>query len=240
MRELVAAGYLLVFPQARPAWADPRLHPDSVLSLSEELCPRFPLPQALAWVRGTPQDRDAYFAAIGIPHERRDEATQWVTAAFETVFGWPGVFYTLAGAVAARASFGLHPRIIGAGLPAAHAARFVEAAAPPPPEPGYGPNGASGFYQVAREHRPLEAGGELLGYELLNVHAGQLNDSWIVNGLDRHCAETLGIATNAHGLLPDLAAAEACLGEITRDGVGAEPGPWVAVGVVGYDGMGRV
>lgn len=233
MERVVAAGYLLVFPQPRPAWADARWQPAEITSLSEELCPRFPLPQALAWVRGL-QDRRAYFRALGIPEERHAEATEWATAAFETVFGWPGVFYSLAGALAARATFDLPVRILGAGLPAANAARFVEAAAPPQQQPGYAPNGASGFYQVARENRPLEAGGEMLGYELLNVHAGQFNDSWIVNGLDRHCAEQLGIAPNARGLLPDIAAAEACLAEIMRDASGAEPGPWFAVALVAY------
>lgn len=231
---LISAGYLLVEPQPRPAWADPRLQPDTILSLSEELCPRFPLPQALAWVQGTPQDRAAYYAALGLSAERHAEATQWATAAFESVFGWPGVFYSLAGAIAARASFGLPMRAIGAGLPAALVDAFLAAAAPPPPEPGYGPNGASGFYQTAQSRRPLEDGGALLGFELLNVHAGQFNDSWIVNGLDRHCADKLGITTNAHGLLPDLPAALACRNEIERPEVGAEPGPWVPVGVVAY------
>lgn len=233
---LVSAGYVLVFAQPRPAWADPRLQPDSIVSLSEELCPRFPLPQALAWVSGTPQDRAAYYAAIGIPAARADEVTTWATASFETVFGWPGVFYSFAGAVAARASFGFDAQLLGVGLPSAHAARFVAAATPPPAEPGYAPNGASGFYQVAQRHERLEPGGAVLGYELLNVHAGQPNDSWIVNGLDRHCFETLGVATNDRGLLPDVAATERCLAEITRAGVGAEPGPWFAFGLVRYAG----
>lgn len=231
---LVAAGYLLVMPQPRPVWADARLQPDMIFSLSEELCPRFPLPQALAWVQVTPQDRSDYYAALGLQAERHTEATQWATAAFETVFGWPGVFYSLAGAVAARATFGLQARAVGVGLPAALASEFIAATAPPPPQSGYGPNGASGFYQTAQSRRPLETGGALLGFELLNVHAGQLNDSWIANGLDRHCADKLGIKTNVHGLLPDLAAALDCLDEIDRAEVGAEPGPWFPVGLVEY------
>jgi hypothetical protein len=95
--------------------------------------------------------------------------------------------------------------------------------------------GSSGYYDSASESRPLAAGGQLLGFELLVYDFGQIVHSWLCNGLERHCAAALGVRPAAYGLLPDLEAAEGCYAEISKDSVGKEPGMWLPWALVGYD-----
>jgi hypothetical protein len=70
------------------------------------------------------------------------------------------------------------------------------------------------------------------------VELGGLSHSWICNGLESHCAEQLNIRPNVAGLIEDLAEAERCCQEISRDEVGAEPGLWLPVALVVYDDNG--
>lgn len=235
--EEVAAGYLLVRPVPRPVYASASLLPDELLSASDCICPRFPDPSAIDWVAAAEEARIEALDAVGLPAERRREARDWATARFGVDFGWPGVFDTAAAAAEVRERFfgpasGL--RLLGLGLPRRHLDAFIAEATPPPPEPGFSPQGESGYLHGAKARQPLAAGGQRLGFELLDVEAGQLGCSWLCNGLESHCAAALGVRPNARGLVDDPESAERCRGEIAREEIGAEPGLWLPWLLVEY------
>jgi hypothetical protein len=61
-----------------------------------------------------------------------------------------------------------------------------------------------------------------------------LEDSWLCNGLEQHCALKLQIQPSANGLLSSAEEAMRCCAEIDRDQVGAEPGSWYPILLVEY------
>jgi hypothetical protein len=76
--------------------------------------------------------------------------------------------------------------------------------------------------------------GRLLGFELLNLEDGLVLHTWLCNKLETHCANALGIRPNAAGCIETLEDAQRCREEISREEVGAEPGPWLPFALVEY------
>jgi hypothetical protein len=234
---MIGAGYLLIRRAPRNDWQSAELLPDQILSASPDVSQHFPGDYALAWVALDEAYQRKQFERMGLPKARRASVTAWATENFGQVFGWPGVFYDLPDAFAARYRFladiqGVH--LVGLGLPEHYLEQFLDASRPPAPEPGYAPMGASGQYEIASERQPLAAGGQLLGFELLNFDCGQISHSWLCNGLEKHCFQALGVRPATHGLLPDLDTAERCYAEISQESVGKEPGLWLPWALVGY------
>jgi hypothetical protein len=227
--EEVAAGYLILRRVPRPPYASPDLLPAFVVSVSECICPRFPDTSAIDWVQASEEARSDALRAVGVASQSRAEARAWATDQFGTSFGWPGVFYSVAAALEARDRFvpaGMDVVVVGVALPSSWLEAFIAIATPPPAAEGFAPQGESAYLETARRREPLSAGHRRLGFELLNADAGQVGCSWLCNGLEAHCANTLNIAPNANGLLETLSLAERCRSEISREEVGAEPGPW--------------
>ncbi|HXJ19463.1 MAG TPA: hypothetical protein VMT03_04450 [Polyangia bacterium] len=81
---------------------------------------------------------------------------------------------------------------------------------------------------------PVEPGGELLGFEPLNIELGQLSHSWLCNRLHTHYADTLGIRPNPAGFIATVAEAQRCCDDINTGAVGAEPGPWFPFALISY------
>ena len=96
--DIIAAGYLLVRPVPRPAWASQALLPADLVSASGCICPQFPATSAIDWVQVPEVARNDDLDAIGLPPARRGEARAWARERFETDFGWPGVFYSASAA----------------------------------------------------------------------------------------------------------------------------------------------
>lgn len=234
---MLSAGFLLVKPVVRPSYVSPELVPDEVISASDCICPQFPGPYAISWCNISDSDRASRFAKVGIPHERNAEAIQWATSGFGTSYGWPGVFYMLGAAREARERFfpgSGSVEIIGLGLPEQFAADFIDEATPPKSPSGYAPSGESGYLECLKRADPLPSGGRSLGFEPLNLQLGMIEDSWLCNGLEQHCALTLHVRPSPNGLLASLDDGIRCCDEINRDEVGAEPGPWYPFLLVEY------
>lgn len=225
---IVAVGYLLLRPFPRQPWMSQALLPSEIVSLSECISTRFPDTTAIDWVKADEPARAERLDAVGVRPERHGEARAWATAEFGVTYDWPGVFYSAADAAAARARFFGEEsavELIGLGLPETWLERFIAEATPPPPEPGYSPEGESGYLKVARRREPLPLAG-VTGFEPVSFYRRTIGCSWLCNGLETHCAERLGIRPGRYGLIDDLESAERCCAEISRGEVGAEPGTW--------------
>lgn len=236
-RQVLSAGFLLVKPVARPSYVSAQLIPNEVISASDCICPQFPGPYAISWCSTPDDERASLLAAVGVPQDLHGRAIDWATTVFGETYGWPGVFYTADAAREAKAQFlaaAESVKVIGLGLPEEFAAEFVGAATPPTSPPGYAPNGESGYRECVRQTNRLPPGGRPLGFEPLNLQLGMLEDSWLCNGLEEHCALTLQIRPSGNGLLASVEEAIRCCAEIAREEVGAEPGPWYPFLLVEY------
>ena len=234
---MLSAGFLLVKPVGRPPYVSPELVPDNVVSASDCICPQFPGPYAISWCSTSDADREDLLAAVGIPHELHGEAIQWATSFFGTLYGWPGVFYVPAAAREARERFfpsSGSVKVIGLGLPERFAKDFINEATPSKAPSGYASNGESGYLECIRRANALPSGGRPIGFEPLNLQLGMLEHSWLCNGLEQHCAVTLDVRPSPNGLLATLDDGVRCCDEISRDEVGAEPGPWYPFVIVEY------
>lgn len=226
----VAAGFLLLKPVPRPEWLSRDLLPGQIISASACLCPQFPGSYAISWCGDSTEIRSSEFDRIGLPSDAREDAIRWATAEFGKSFGWPGVFYTLDAALDARSRFFSDSDlvVIALGLPLRYHAAFVSQATPAPPDPGFAPLGKSGYLDVIEKDGTVPSAAVVLGYEPVNVTAGQLDHSWLCNHLEQYAAENLGITPGPTGLLQSLDDAARCCEAITRPEVGSEPGPWFA------------
>jgi hypothetical protein len=228
--DILAGGFLLLRPTPRTNYMSPELLPANIVSLSDCICPKFPGPYAITWVKATEDHRSHDFDEIGLPPAGRAAVLSWATDAFEKEFGWPHVFYNLEYALAARERFfrgDASIRVVGVGLPSNYRDMFVQDSTPPPPNVGFAPMGESGYLKVIRNNGFLPPGGTQLGYEPLSVELGTLSHSWLCNGLEEHCFTMLGVRPNSNGLLQTGEEAARCCEEIDREEVGAEPGPWM-------------
>lgn len=237
MIDTLSAGFLLVKPVERPAYMDKELLPRRIVSACDCICPCFPGIYAIAWSAESAERRAAAFDQIGVPAAERDAVQRWATESFEEHFGWPGVFFTLDAAREARSRIFSRGDvdILGLGLPAFYRDAFVVGATPRPSKPGFAPVGKSGCLKTIEAGNPVPSTGIVLGFELLSTIMGQVDHSWLCNGLERHFANKLGIRPNEQGFITSLIDAGRCCEAIERGDVGAEPGPWFPWLVVRYD-----
>jgi hypothetical protein len=212
---------------------DASLVPDTIVSASDCICPRFPETSALNSVEATEDVCAEALDAVDLPAGRRRAARSWATASFGVAFGWPGVFFAASDAIEARRRFfgdESKVRVVGLGLPRYWLEEFVAEAS----ESRVASEGESGYVQAVERMDALAPGSRRLGFELLNVEYGQVGHSWLCNGLEKHCADVLGVRPGANGLIERLDAAELCRNEIEREEVGAEPGLWLPWLLVEY------
>jgi hypothetical protein len=224
----VAAGFLLLKPVPRPEWLSKDLLPEHIVSSSTCICPQFPGSYAISWCSDSAESRSSEFDRIGLKSDAREHATQWATAEFGKSFGWPGIFYTLDAALDVRSRF--FPDgdlvVIALGLPVRYRDAFVSQATPPPPDPGFAPQGKSGYLEVIEKNGAVSPAAVVLGYEPVNVIFGQMDHSWLCNHLEQYAAENLRIKPSPTGLIDSLGDAARCCEAIARPDVGSEPGPW--------------
>lgn len=226
---MLSAGFLLVRRVIRPAYVSAALIPSTIVSASDCISPQFPGPYAIGWASIPADDREAAFSEVGVSPELRESAIEWATSALRSVFGWPGVFFTLDAALEARSRFlssSEEVRLIGLGLDERFADSFIDEATTPYADTGY--------LVAVRERRSIPPGGTALGYEPLDLEDGHLQHSWLCNGLEQHCADVLGIRPGAYGLLQSFDDALRCCDEINREEVGAEPGYWLPIFLTDY------
>ena len=217
---MLVLGYLIVRSVSRPPYVSAELIPPNVISASVCICPQFPGVYALSWSMTQAEERGEQFAAIGVPGELQPVAESWATDAFEHEFGWPGVFYTLDAATRARERFQAGDdavQVVGLSLPEEMAPAFVDHATP-----ATSPPGGAGYLQLLQRRQPIAEGGTTLGFELLNLQVGMLEDSWLCCSLETHFEKTMGIRPNEFGFIDTLAQARSCCDELNNDGVPAD------------------
>jgi hypothetical protein len=201
-----------------------------ILSASDCMCSFFPDTWAIKWSSDSVEDRSKKAAAFGISNTALPEVVAWASESFEKSFGWPSAFYTLEAAQKARARFlPDDPDIVtfGLGLHESDAERFLTAAKLEETKPGCAPMGEIGVFQCVSSGEKVVAGGDFAGFELLATYLGRLTCSWLCSGLEKDCADQLGIVTNQLGFVQTYAEASRCAEFIAGDTVGAEPGLWL-------------
>jgi hypothetical protein len=225
-----SAGYFLSRDLVRPDQRSADLLPERLVSASECLASFVPGTWTLTWVHLGEEARQKSALDFGLSPETLPSVMESATASFERDWGWPYVFYTLAGARRFHSSFlSSVPavRLFGLALPQDLFAAFSEAA-----EPGTG-EGETGFLTCAKAGQALEAGGVVLGWELLGFEHGMFH-SWLCNGLERDVSQVLSIRPNTHGLISSLDDARRAADYCGQESVGAEPALWQPWLVVEY------
>ncbi|MGC4113158.1 MAG: hypothetical protein QM765_00455 [Myxococcales bacterium] len=136
--------------------------------------------------------------------------------------GWESTFFTLGKARECRDRFLARlddVLILGIGLDAASRSKALKATTP---IPGASP---SGIFLALEKDRPLEAGGTLLGFDVLGLDCGF--HSYLCGGAEKDFFARLGAKPNEHGLF-DEATAVQCAALVNGDTTMGEPGLWRA------------
>ncbi|MEP7365365.1 MAG: hypothetical protein ABI972_19095 [Acidobacteriota bacterium] len=225
-----SGGYHLARRLQAPVCRSPELLPSHVLSASECISEFLPDCWAIEWSSETGEERSTHASHFGIAPQSLPAVISWATGEFCKSFGWPNVFYTLEAAREARARFipGTPDVVlIGLGLHKSLVSQFLEDAQPDAPKPGCAPVGETGVYQCVKSGQHPTSGGTPRGFEMLATCYGLLTCSWLCNGLEKVCAEQLGIRPNPHGFVETFEDAMRCTNLIVLPETHAEPGLWL-------------
>ena len=203
--------------------------PELLLSASSCICDFFPDSWTIDWGSAGTEQRARKAAKPGISATALPGIMEWATNSLSKEFGWPNAFYSLDAAQTARARF--FPErtdlvIFGLGLHESNAAEFLAAAKPTLAGPGVALMGETGVCECVRRRETIAGGGETSGFELLSTYFGLLTCSWLCNGLEKNCADRLGIAPNRRGFVGTYEGAQRCAAFISRPEIKAEPGLW--------------
>lgn len=226
-------GYLVTQRVARPEAMSAELLPARLLTASSCIATFVPDAWTLDWVNVTDEQRQKEGAALGLDPATLSMLRSHVTAGFdEGKFGWPNVVKS---SDALSGLLELLPRsrewvALGLALHRNHAGEFLEENAP---SEGLG---SSGVYDVLVKRTSPPAGGVFLGFELLGFEHGGDPHSWLCNGLEEECFQTLGIRPNANGFLQTESEAERAAAHISRDDVGSEPVRWLPWMILDFTG----
>ncbi|MGE0454320.1 MAG: hypothetical protein AB7O37_16570 [Vicinamibacteria bacterium] len=181
------------------------------LTVSHCLATVAPDTWAIEWVRTPETERLEEAMRCGIPAERLPSAVAWVTQRFDRQFAWSHVFLDREAAREFRRLFLPEDfRLLQIGLAGDAVDKFLAAAAPPPQQPGFAPNGATGVYQALAGRQALppaaDRGFEVLGYDSFG---GGFDSFRCYAGLEQEFSN-LGAAYNQWGLITDESVAVKC------------------------------
>ncbi len=229
----VSAGYYLACRLPSPsACFSKNPVPENAISASTAISGFFPDAWAIEWTSEKQEERLRQAALFGISPTDLPAVVEWATASLSEAFGWSNVFYSLEAARKARARFipedcdGIIN--FGLGLHPSDVEEFLDSSRPPPREPGFAPVGESGIFQCVRAGEDLAHGGEAAGFDFVGTMFGILGSSWLCYGLEKRCANELGVMTNRHGLVSSYAEAVRCAELISESRVSPEQWfPWL-------------
>ena len=195
----------------------------------------FPDSWTLSWCGETHEQRVEEAGHFGIENGDLDQVMAWADQSFGSVFGAWNAFFTLNDARAAARSFlrsAADVEIWGVGLHRSLAGAFCEASAPPPPQPGHAPVGASAIHvATCVRPAPLADGAEVLGHEILIADSGTFNSLESLHFDERQTLRGAGVTPNIHGLIDSFGEALACCRlvepAVTREVAGASWFPWL-------------
>jgi len=191
-----SGGYFLLRAD-KPDWYQLKtdLLPEKLISLSTCMCPRV----SVGW-GWNPGDKQAALD-FGIPPERLDDFIDWCGYASEKEIGVWSMFYSVD--IARHFIRRFLPdktdlKLIGVGLPKDLAANNW-------PRPGRdGVQRGGGVKEQIQQHKPLEAGGEILGFDVVMYNYNDFGDSWLCSNLQYDMHDLFGIRPNQYGLMDSV------------------------------------
>jgi hypothetical protein len=227
--DFAAGGYFLTKYTGRADCMSSDLLPPRIISASDCIVDIVPDAWAVEWAKYNAGQRKREAAKAGIPPDVLPQVIQWVTSRLDhSEIGWPVVFYSAD--VARHFARKFLPNddeivLIGVGLQRDLVNEFLEEE-----KPSTG-HGVPGVYEALSRGESLEAGGEVLGFEVLGYEWGGFH-SWLCNGLEVDGYREFKIRPNSHGFIATLEEAAMFAEYASREEVGAEPAlwrPWLVV-----------
>lgn len=156
----------------------------------------------------TPEYWNNAWTDYGVEAERIHELQAWVVEHFDIHIGLPNVFFSLELALQfVHQFFPFDPEIVILGCGLHHDVVPDFLVTNDQSRPG---ERVEGMSTMLRTGRPLAAGGELLGFEVLGKEYASLH-SWVCDWVYREIVEEgyskFGVRPNRYGLLPSFAEA---------------------------------
>lgn len=219
----VAGGYFVAKPVPREEWMSAELLPEQLITLSS--C-RNPSKVEIYWGWDTDKHREK-ISELGIPENKLDAFRAWSTS---DNFAYPNVMYTLEAAQEFVTQFLPHSdeyQVFGVGLPKALVSILLD----------FEGQAVEGTNRLLAEHSSLALNGVSLGFDIISYAHGDLNCSWLCNGIDRDMYQEFGIRPNQYGLIDRYNDAKQVYDWIAEDelrGTRAEPLPYYPWLIVQY------
>lgn len=168
------------------------LIPDLVFSLSGCLCPKF----KVSW--GWKPGNKLLALKFGIPLTQLEAFVDWCQTDYMKMMDMWSMFYTPDDARQFINRFNVDRKnlyIIGTALPQTiEETEWQEINDEPP----------YGIEKRIAQHLPIEAGGELLGYEVVSFEYANYGHSWLCHYLHEDVNRIFGIRPNKYGLFANL------------------------------------
>lgn len=229
LSDFISAGFFVTREVERPSSLSAELLPARMISASRCIASFAPDTWCIEWTQDTQERRIEAARAFGLDAQALQEITAWATSRFDKAIRWSNVIIDLDAAIElVRLFLDKLPdvKVFELGLHRSMSQGFCQEAEPPPPKPGFAPNGRQGVHELLLAEKHLAGGGCVLGFEPL-VFNHSMSCSWLCNGLEVLVSQALGIKPNRHGLLGRFDEAVTSVEYISRDDVGAEPGLWL-------------
>jgi hypothetical protein len=218
LNDYYSGGYFLLRAD-KPDWPQLKtdLLPEKLVSLSTCMCPRV----SVGW-GWDPGDKQAALD-FGVPAERLDEFVAWCGYASETEIGVWSMFYSIDIArqfIRRFAPDTTDLKLIGVGLPNDLAQNRW---------PQIIKEGKGVDHQI-QQRLPIEAGGEILGFDVVTYSYNDFGDSWLCSDLQQEMYNLFSVIPNQYGLLNSAEDARKIydwIAEGEKLGIhGAEPEPY--------------
>ncbi|GIK62894.1 MAG: hypothetical protein BroJett018_06880 [Chloroflexota bacterium] len=223
--DYVSAGYYITKQITRTDWHSTELLSDRFLSVSHCIADIAPI---VYWANS---QKD--FDTFGI--ELTPELQEWCSDQFDKTIGFPDVIYHLQTARDFIARF--IPQkddlfLLGAGLHKDFIEPFL--LVEPTLRMGVQDEGQRGLAHIIGQRSPLPEG-EILGYEVVCSDFGDINHSWLCNGLEKDGWERFQIRPNQHGFIETYAEAKTLTEFIMTDpAIYGEPGFYMPLLIIKY------
>jgi hypothetical protein len=211
------------------------LLPARLLTASNCIAAFVPDAWTFQWTRVAQEERIQTAGALGIGLEALPVLMKHVTEGENAgSFGWPNVVISEKALAELGHILPSSPEwvVLGLGLHRDNRASFLRENAPS------GGGGAAGVYEMVAQSRALPVGGTFVGFEPLAFEPGLPPHSWLCNGLETKCSQSLGIRPAPNGLLAtedDAVRANTYIAHLAKEG-GAEPAWWLPWMMLDYTG----
>ncbi|MBA3533295.1 MAG: hypothetical protein H0T73_15350 [Ardenticatenales bacterium] len=227
--EYRVGGYFLVRVADREECMASELLPESFITVSPCLTDIFPESWTIS--EGLSMEEANGF---DLPRHSLSNVKHEIASHFQNRYlGWPNVCYSTTIARQLVERFLKHMgqqemALIGVALHQAYLPEFLHVEAP-----GEG-DSPQGVYDAIAYGMQMEAGGTVLGYDVLGLDDNGSFHSWLCNGLEDEIHEQFGIRPNGNGLLNSIEEAMQCALYASSDDVDAEPVLWQPWLIVSY------